>query len=52
VLKNIKDPNVIILVEDLEKKLGDSYANVQVPIEADRLLRKLEEAYRHEAGSL
>ncbi len=52
VLKNIKDPNVVLLVEELERKLGDSYANVEVPIEADRVLRKLEEAYRHEAGSL
>lgn len=42
VLKNIKEPDVIVLVQELEKRLGDSYANVEVPLEADRVLRKLE----------
>ncbi|MDP2663414.1 MAG: HEAT repeat domain-containing protein [Dehalococcoidia bacterium] len=52
ILKNIKDAKTVMLVEELEKMLGDSYANVEAPIEADRLLKKLEEAYRHEAGSV
>lgn len=46
VFKNIKEPEVIVLVQELEKRLGDSYANVEVPLEADRVLRILEEAYR------
>ena len=44
VLRNIREPDVIILVQELEKRLGDSYANVEVPLEADRVLRKLEGA--------
>ena len=52
VLKNVKDPKLVLLVEELEKMLWDAYANVEVPIEADRVLRKLEEAYRNEARSL
>ncbi len=46
ILKNIKDAKTAILVDELEKMLGDSYANVEAPLEADRLLKKLEEAYR------
>ena len=42
VLKNIREPDVIVLVQELERRLGDSYANVEVPLEADRVLRKLE----------
>lgn len=42
ILKNIKEADLVILVEELEKRLRDPYANVEVPLEADRLLRKLE----------
>lgn len=49
VLKNVKDPDLIILVEELEKRLWDTYAYIDVPIEADRVLRKLEEERQHEA---
>ena len=42
ILKNIKEPDVIVLVRELERRLGDSYANVEVPLEAHRILRKLE----------
>ncbi|MDO8689739.1 MAG: HEAT repeat domain-containing protein [Dehalococcoidia bacterium] len=52
ILKNIKDAKTVMLVDELEKMLGDSYANVEAPIEADRLLKKLEEAHRDKEGSL
>jgi HEAT repeat protein len=42
VLHNIKDPMVGPLVHDLERSLRDSYANVEVPVEAKRVLERLE----------